>query len=187
MLKPHLALTIRSNGGPLRELLSECHVCAAFDPAAVPIHQQPKFEPFRALWDTGASATAIDRRVVDRCQLKPIGIANSSTANGVFQTETYLINVRLPSGVAFQEIVVTRAELGPRIDVLVGMDIITVGDFSITNVDGHTVFSFRAPSLATIDYVAESHAETVRVTGSHPIVSAPPGKPWLQHRKKKKK
>ena len=43
-------------------------------------------------------------------------------------------------------------------DVLLGMDIITIGDFSITNQAGNTVFSFRVPSQHTIDYVAETLA-----------------------------
>lgn len=33
------------------------------------------------------------------------------------------------------------------------MDIISKGDFAITNVDGKTVFSFRIPSVETIDFV----------------------------------
>jgi len=37
-------------------------------------------------------------------------------------------------------------------DVLIGMDVITQGDFAITNKDGMTTFSFRTPSLITIDF-----------------------------------
>ena len=40
--------------------------------------------------------------------------------------------------------------LGPQ--VLIGMDIITLGDFAITNQNHTTTFSFRMPSLHTIDY-----------------------------------
>lgn len=35
------------------------------------------------------------------------------------------------------------------------MDIITRGDFAITNVNGKTTFSFRFPSIGTIDFVDE--------------------------------
>ncbi|MBR5398516.1 MAG: SEC-C domain-containing protein [Bacteroidales bacterium] len=34
------------------------------------------------------------------------------------------------------------------------MNIITQGDFSITNFGGNTTMSFRVPSLQTIDYVS---------------------------------
>ena len=36
------------------------------------------------------------------------------------------------------------------------MDIIRHGDFSITNVNNKTTFSFRTPSVEEIDYVKES-------------------------------
>ena len=40
-------------------------------------------------------------------------------------------------------------------DILIGMDIIGVGDFAVTNRDGKTKFSFRLPSRADIDFVVE--------------------------------
>ncbi len=46
----------------------------------------------------------------------------------------------------------------PPIDgfgALLGMDVIALGDFSITNVDGRTWMSFRFPSRVGIDYVVE--------------------------------
>ena len=36
------------------------------------------------------------------------------------------------------------------------MDIIKHGDFSITNTNNRTTFSFRTPSIQEIDYVKES-------------------------------
>ena len=36
------------------------------------------------------------------------------------------------------------------------MDIITLGDFSVTNFDEKTTFSFRYPSCSKIDYVMEA-------------------------------
>jgi hypothetical protein len=35
-----------------------------------------------------------------------------------------------------------------------GMNIISMGDFSITNLGGNTTMSFRVPSIQRIDYVA---------------------------------
>ena len=43
-------------------------------------------------------------------------------------------------------------------DVIVGMGIITRGDFSITNVNGLTHMSFRIPSISIVDYVEEANA-----------------------------
>jgi len=38
-------------------------------------------------------------------------------------------------------------------DLIIGKDVITQGDFSITNVDGNTCISFRILSIKEIDYV----------------------------------
>ena len=40
-------------------------------------------------------------------------------------------------------------------DVLIGMDIISQGDFAVTNHGGITKFSFRMPSVTHIDFVEE--------------------------------
>jgi hypothetical protein len=49
---------------------------------------------------------------------------------------------------------VTKGDLGST-DVLIGMDVICKGDFALTHKGGKTVFSFRYPSIATIDFLRE--------------------------------
>lgn len=51
---------------------------------------------------------------------------------------------------------VTGGLLNTDTDFLIGMDIITLGDFAVTNVNGKTVFSFRYPSCEKIDYVNDA-------------------------------
>lgn len=111
---------------------------------------------WRGLWDTGASKSSITKRIVDDLGLIPIGNANISTANGVVAVNTYLVDIGLPNRVVIPNIVVSCADLGDDIDVLIGMDIICNGDFSITNVNDKTTFSFRTPSIKEIDYVKEA-------------------------------
>jgi hypothetical protein len=77
-----------------------------------------------------------------------------NTAAGRTLQEVYLVNIVLPTGSAFANIRVTRGELAGA-DALIGMDIITLGDFSITNQSGITVFSFRMPSQHTVDFVKD--------------------------------
>ena len=43
-------------------------------------------------------------------------------------------------------------------DLIIGMDIMTQGDLAMTNLEGRTVFSFRIPSLYTVDFEAEHTA-----------------------------
>jgi len=44
---------------------------------------------------------------------------------------------------------------GKSENMIIGMDVITKGDLSITNYQGQTFLTFREPSLDRIDYVAE--------------------------------
>ena len=48
-------------------------------------------------------------------------------------------------------------------DMLIGMDIITMGDFAITNFNGKTTFSFVTPAKRTIDYVEELNQINQRI------------------------
>mgnify|MGYP003298516742 CR=1 FL=1 len=41
-------------------------------------------------------------------------------------------------------------------DVLIGMDVIRYGDFTISNYNGKTKMSFRIPSIQETDYVEEA-------------------------------
>lgn len=88
---------------------------------------------WNGLWDTGASQSAIDFRVVEELSLVPIGEATISTANGLVTVNTYIIDVTIPNNVTIKDIVVNGATLGEDADMLIGMDIIRFGDFSITN------------------------------------------------------
>lgn len=146
---------MRANQGLLRQLLTQCHVSPAFEHAKTPVDGRPQHARFRAIWDTGATASVITAQVVDACQLKPTGMTQVSTANGLRTTPTYLVNIGLPNGVVVENVNVSTAELGAGAEVLIGMDIITLGDFSLSNVNGLTVFSFRTPSLREVDFVKE--------------------------------
>lgn len=99
---------------------------------------------FQAIWDTGASASVITQKVIDQIGLKPIGMEINHTAMGSHNTEAYLIAAFLPNRVCFPSMRVTRGVI-LGFDVLIGMDIITTGDFAITNLGGKTACSFRFP------------------------------------------
>ena len=43
------------------------------------------------------------------------------------------------------------------------MDIISLGDFSVTNVDGKTAMSFRFPSIKEVDYVLEANKQNDQI------------------------
>ena len=74
--------------------------------------------------------------------------------HGVQLCETYLVNVYLPNQVVFHSVRATKGDVAGA-DVLIGMDIINMGDFAVTNFNGQTKFTFRYPSARHIDFVEE--------------------------------
>lgn len=147
-----LAFTLRANG-ILDMLKTETLINSNIRDKNKSIDINKKW---RGLWDTGASKSSVDKRVVDELGLIPVGKGTISTANGVVSVNTYFVNLTLPNRVTVRDVLVTCADLGNDIDVLIGMDIIRHGDFSITNTNRSTTFSFRIPSITEIDYVKES-------------------------------
>jgi hypothetical protein len=158
-MKEHFAgFTLTAHGGRFRELITDCQARAASVPAA---GQQPGHETFKALWDTGATGSVVTQKVVDKCGLKATGMVTMIGVHGKKPTNTFLVDLLLPNGVNVTNVTVALGELAGA-DLLIGMDIITTGDFSITNVGGSTVFSFRIPSLRKIDYVEEAKAQVAQ-------------------------
>lgn len=146
-----LAFTLKSSG-IMNMLKTDTLVLSDIRNKNIPF--TPKL--WRGLWDTGASKSSITQRIVDDLNLIPVGNANIGTANGAVTVNTYFVDFGLPNGVTVKNVLVSCANLGDDIDILIGMDIIRHGDFAITNTDNKTTFSFRTPSVQEIDYVEES-------------------------------
>ena len=91
--------------------------------------------------------------MVKELNLIPTGMRNISTPSGEREVSTYLVKVVLPNGVDIGQIEVCETEIGNQgIALLVGMDVITRGDLSISNFNGRTVFTFSIPSMKTTDF-----------------------------------
>lgn len=143
--------------GRVNQLQLLIDLSEAYDPrSGLP---QPSKVQFMSIWDTGASSCAISSRVVSALGLKPTGVRPVRTAGGQALASTYLINIYLPNAVAFFGLNVAEVQLLGNEDILIGMDIIGNGDFSVTNCNGKTCMSFRLPSQKRIDYVSETNAQ----------------------------
>lgn len=119
----------------------------------------PAGKKYKAVYDTGATQSAISPTVVNDLGLPSIGAAQVGTAGGTVSTTTHLINIGLPNRVMFQMVRVTKADLHNPFDVLIGMDILGTGDFAVTHHQGKTTFSFRWPSHDEIDFVAQAQVK----------------------------
>lgn len=136
-------------------LITEVEIGSAFDMKSG--EKLPALKKYNCVWDTGATGSVITTKVVNECGLKVTGSREVGGIHGVKEVNTYLISMRLPNGVGFPLINVIEASsvIGKNIDVLIGMNIITQGDFAVTNKDGKTVLSFRYPSMERIDFVKQ--------------------------------
>lgn len=141
-----------TGNGLLEVLINTCRVSEAFDPSGA----HPEMLEFNALWDTGATGCVITQSVVDACGLVSTGRAIVKGVHGESEVDTFLVNIYLPNDVGFSQVLATIGDFGKDADVLIGMNIISKGDFAVTNLDGITKFSFRLPSEVHIDFEEET-------------------------------
>ena len=87
------------------------------------------------------------------CPLVILGLEPSdknavSTLNGIVDVNTYLIDLCFENGYKIANLRVFSSEDYSDFDydVLIGMDVITKGDFIVSTVNNETTFSFRMPA-----------------------------------------
>jgi hypothetical protein len=139
-----------SNQGIVKVIKTGVEISQAFDPQKSLVN--PLVKKFTAIWDTGATNTVISQRVIEECALETIGEALVHTAVATREEEVFSVNIILPNSLGIANMQVAAGIISGA-DVLIGMDVITQGDFALTNTDGRTVFSFRMPSVECIDFV----------------------------------
>lgn len=160
MPQEHHAFTIRYSG-LTREIFTEALI-------AVPrIFPDLDHEPTNilAIWDTGATSSSITQKMVEKLNLPPISQVKVQGVHDEKTVNVYIIDIYLPNKVIIPQVRVSEASgLGPgNYDLLIGMDIISLGDFAITNCNQKTTMSFRIPSHKEIDFVPESDEYNLRL------------------------
>ena len=103
------------------------------------------FHTDNAMWDMGATTTIISSRIVRQLCLQPYQQGGISGIGGASNTNTYLVHVLIPTGDVVTNCEVMESDFEDY-DVIIGMDIIGLGDFCFTNPDDKSVFSFRIPA-----------------------------------------
>lgn len=145
----------------LREIITDIGISLPNNTQDVQINpfikDDPRIFQTKALWDTGATGCAVTKKTATDLKLQPIGLANVTHVNGTTQANVYLIDIFLPNLVIVPAVRVTECDDGVgNFGVIIGMEVITSGDFAITNVGNKTTVSFRIPSIQTIDYNVEA-------------------------------
>lgn len=149
MATPVHAFTCKSSG-TLPQLRSSVAVQSAFNKT----QSMTSTHQITAVWDTGAMTSCISERVASSLGLQPVGKVTVHGVDGPSIQQRYIVDLLLPNHVCFSNVTVNSGRF-PDFDVLIGMDVITTGDFSISNYNGQTVFTFRCPSQAECDFVKQ--------------------------------
>ena len=152
-----MALTLKANNGKLREIVTDAEVFLSSNISTF-FKIPRKSHNVKALWDTGATNTAISSNLATILNLTPTGRATIHGISQSYETNTYVVDIGLPNKVMIEDVPVTEAPNLGEYDLLIGMDIITIGDMSITNGSRNTWFSFRyPPDIHQIDYVSKAN------------------------------
>ena len=112
---------------------------------------------FICIWDTGASVSCITSNIVEKYNLTSTGKSNFYTGGHRESklTDIYSINLMFRDDFVFNNLRVLKIEKHDVFDIIIGMDIISKGDFSVSNLNGKTSFSFRIPYFGTANFLNE--------------------------------
>lgn len=119
------------------------------------------------IWDTGATASVITKLLAEKLGLIPIDQVRVKGVHGYKDgINVYAVKIVLNNQNVSFVLPVTECEQLTDDDsckFLIGMDVISRGDFAITNFEGQTIMTFRVPSIQRIDFVAgiKSHTQIV--------------------------
>ena len=127
-----------------------CKISQPYD-AALDTGDHPPYVELNAIWDTGAMRSTISTQMAQRLNLIPIGQTRVCHADGESICNYYLINLLLPNRIEIKMLIVNDGKLTDT-DMLIGMDVIALCDFTITSPGVETKFSFQLPSTLDIDF-----------------------------------
>ena len=96
---------------------------------------------FHGIFDTGASCSVISERVAEQLALRKTNTVTVHTAAGTVQQNCYVINLVLPNGIVLPARQAIAAKLH-GFDLLIGMDVIRLGDFYISHRHDFLVVEF---------------------------------------------
>lgn len=139
-----------------KEIVTQCVVSNIYDTSVEPYLVE------KALWDTGATVTAVSMRIVKYLQLKPVRRSvNVVGVHGSARVHFYPVVIILPKDVRRVWQMALGLDTGDNVDVIIGMDIIGTGDFSVS--DGKTI-SYRYPPLTSnpTDFVRNGTPDSQR-------------------------
>lgn len=145
MKKAKTSLTV-STKGIVNKLISIVEVKNPFSNDVVKVH---------GIWDTGATRSVVTATTANALGLISVGQRKVRGVHGIKNVNVYLATIHLSdTDIEITEQVTECDELSNdgSVGALIGMNIISTGDFAISNYRGRTNFTFRSPSIKSVDY-----------------------------------
>ena len=102
------------------------------------------------LWDTGATCSMIKKDVAERLNLTAVSQTEIHSPTGSRYCDQYYVNLHI-NDITIPKVLITNGLLFNS-DILIGMDIITQGDFIESNAGGTTKFVFRIPPSPNMSF-----------------------------------
>ncbi len=102
----------------------------------------------KGIWDTGATNSVVTKSTAQALGLIPISMTHVRGVHGLKMVPVYIVSVTLHNeNISLVTEVTECDELSDTRDtgMLIGMNIIGMGDFSISNFNGETTMTFRVP------------------------------------------
>jgi hypothetical protein len=114
----------------------------------------------RAVWDTGAMRSVVTPELVKSLNQPYVDFVKVTGVNNISRVPVIIVSVILPNNIKITNLKAAVCDMRQGIDMLIGMDIISMGDLIISNGNNKTFFSFAIPPFPdTIDFVDK--AETL--------------------------
>jgi hypothetical protein len=105
-----------------------------------------------ALWDTGATHCSITASLAKELDLIPASKVRVEHAKGVSYENLYFLTLHVTKKY-YVEIELTECQsVSNNFEIIIGMNVISHGDFALTSKNGIITFSFRLPSSTHIDF-----------------------------------
>jgi hypothetical protein len=114
------------------------------DVEVISVDDSSRRDIYKGVWDTGATRTMITSKTFTELKLTVIDTAMVHGVNSLMKVPVVLVNFVLLDRVGLNSIRAMVSDI-QGIDILIGMDIIQLGDFSISNFEKKTVFTFAMP------------------------------------------
>ena len=101
-----------------------------------------------------------------------VSSCNIQTPSGNGIVPIYCVDLQLPNHVTIKEVQIAGSKIGQQgLGLIIGMNIMCIGDFAVSNFNGKTQFSFRIPSVADANFAQNEYSSALkapfRQNGNH--------------------